>query len=210
MEATNKKKKAPEAAVAKKYKVKEKLREVWLDKATALLKKKYFTGDHKLPKKVQSSCGFPKGTNRAIGQCFDPSSSADKTTHIFISPVLEDSIQVLGVHLHELIHAAVGTDQKHSGNFKVVARQVGLVGKLTATYVQSDSPLHLELAAIHKTLGNYPHKKMKKSAKKTSGQPWMRLVSQSDDTYKINIKVSVFEEAGAPVDPWGDEMIPLT
>jgi hypothetical protein len=63
-----------------------------------------------LPQRIYVSVGFGYDAKREsakiLGQCWKTSASADFVNHIFISPELDDTARVLGVLLHELIHAA--------------------------------------------------------------------------------------------------------
>lgn len=106
---------------------------------------------------VRVSVGFPAGSrggrNHAIGQCWSASTVADGKCAIFVSPVLDDSIEVLGVLTHELVHAAVGTDCGHRGAFATAARAIGLEGKLTATHAGDE--LREKLQEIVNYLGDY-------------------------------------------------------
>lgn len=184
-------------------------REGWFKAAIAELDKEFFDGrGYKLPKKLQCSCGFPRGHAKAIGQCWDPEVSADGTTHLFICPTQADPMRVLDILLHELIHAAVGIKEGHKGMFKKLAKEFGLEGKMTATTVTPGSELHRQLAKIQTSLGKYPHAPMQKKAPKkgSGGSGWVRLVSPEDDTYKVVISPKVLEAHGAPQDPWGNEM----
>ena len=50
-----------------------KTRETWLVAAIGKLNKEFFRpGNHKLPERLQVSCGFAKGSHKAIGQCWGP------------------------------------------------------------------------------------------------------------------------------------------
>ena len=102
-------------------------REGWLQQAAGILNDKLFAGSgHDLPKLMQVSCGWPRGGgDNTIGQCFSPTCSANEATEIFVSPRLADPITVLGTLLHEMIHAAVGTEVGHRGAFKKLATQGG-------------------------------------------------------------------------------------
>ena len=104
------------------------------------------------------SVGFPKGARgkgRAIGQCWDGTSSADGSCHVFICPTLVDPAAVLPVLLHEQIHATVGCDQKHRGKFAKAMKAVGMVKPWTTS---SPGPeLATALAKIAEELGPYPH-----------------------------------------------------
>lgn len=186
-------------------------REGWLVDAMAALDKEFFAENgYELPEKLQVSCGFPRGISKAIGQCCDPQVSADGTTQMFICPSLgKDPIQVLGVLLHEMIHAAVGIECGHRGAFRKLAKEFGLEGKMTATFVAEETDLHRKMEVINGRLGPYPHAPMKKTQKRgKGGSGWVRLMSPEDETYTLVISPKVLEEAGAPTDPWGNEMVP--
>jgi hypothetical protein len=45
-----------------------------------------------------------------------------------------NSLEIIGVLAHELVHATVGNDAKHGKLFKRCALAVGLAGKMTATH----------------------------------------------------------------------------
>ena len=185
-------------------------REDWLLRATDLMKKQWF---HKAPRvlpRVAVSCGFPRGSSKAIGQCWDPIVSKNGTTHVFICPSLDDPITVLGTLLHELIHACVGIAEKHGGQFAKMAREVGLEGKLTATYVKPETKLWNQLQGISSTLGDYPHKAMVKTGKKKvmrKRSKRIKLMSQEDPSYVVFIDEIVLENSGLPLDPWKREMV---
>lgn len=53
----------------------------------------------------------------------------DGVNRIFISHLLADKIDVLGVLVHELCHVADDCESGHRGRFVRIARSVGLVGK---------------------------------------------------------------------------------
>lgn len=84
------------------------------------------------------SRGFPRGSRKAIGQCWSTTASTDGHTEMFISPVLscanqEDATHLLQVVAHEMVHMLVGPEHGHKAPFARVARAIGLEGKLTAT-----------------------------------------------------------------------------
>lgn len=115
--------------------------------------------------KWRVSVGWPLGVRpkrngqapkaETIGQCFCHSCSKDGTYEMFISPVLEDTGEVLATLLHELVHAFVGIEAKHGKDFKLIAEKVGLTGKMTATVAGDE--LKPKLADLAKKLGPYPH-----------------------------------------------------
>lgn len=113
---------------------------------------------------VRVSCGWPYGSSgrstKKLGQCWDRRASKDGVAQIFISPMLDETEQVIGVLAHELVHATVGVDDGHGGEFKAVARGIDLIGKLTECYPGTDLTLYIreQITAI---LGTYPHAALK-------------------------------------------------
>jgi hypothetical protein len=85
--------------------------------------------------KVRMSCGFTShgARGKAIGQCFNDTMSDDAHFEIFIVPSEADTSRVADILTHELIHAAVGLEEGHKGNFRKLATALGLTGKMTAT-----------------------------------------------------------------------------
>ena len=113
------------------------------------------------PSHVWASVGFPRGSRgkaKAIGQCWGRIHSADKSGHIFISPVLTESTRVLDVLLHEVGHDVVGCEHGHKKPFSDFAKKVGLVKPWTATTASPE--LEATLALVVKELGEYPHAKL--------------------------------------------------
>ena len=80
---------------------------------------------------VRVSCGWPSsgglGVGKmTVGECFSPRICADGIPQIFISPRVAESVEVLGILLHELIHASVGNENGHKKVFSQAARACGL------------------------------------------------------------------------------------
>jgi hypothetical protein len=108
-------------------------REAWLDRAKTELGPLFAAQQYGIPA-VRVTCGFPSsnarpGRKQTIGECWDGSQAEDGVAQIFISPVLRDSVRVLGVLVHELVHAVVGCEEGHKGAFAKLARALGLTGK---------------------------------------------------------------------------------
>lgn len=151
-----------EDTLTDKLKAREATREAWLMSAVDELKPLLMqAGCAQLPQRnINVSVGFPKGNARkVIGQHWSAKSSDDKNTvHIFISPTMGDAVDVLGVLLHELIHADDAGESGHNGHFAKIHKSVGLVGKTTASEVGDD--LRPVLADVVATLGPFPHVKL--------------------------------------------------
>lgn len=136
-------------------------REEWLLNATNKLKPLFEAIDYPLPGQVRVSCGWPSNRsqsskNKVVGECWQREAAQDRVPQIFISPALYDSVEVLGVLVHELIHA-MGI-RGHKTDFKKVAILIGLEGKMTSTY--PGERLKGKLIKITQDIGDYPHAKL--------------------------------------------------
>lgn len=136
-------------------------REEWLLAFTKRLQPWFLAhGEWGIPDNLRVSCGWPtRGAtspeNRTLGQCFQDDCSEGKVFEIFVSPYVADSLEVGAIIVHEVVHAIVGAKEKHAGQFRRVAKQVGLEGKMTSTV--AGGQLLQELADIVAVVGPYPH-----------------------------------------------------
>jgi hypothetical protein len=88
--------------------------------------------------KWRVATGWPKGSRgssktHSIGQCWDRASSEDGSYEIFISPELDHPVTILATLAHEMVHAIVGCDAGHKGEFPALCKKIGLVKPWTAT-----------------------------------------------------------------------------
>ena len=149
------------------------VREIWLQKAVELISPIFKNKGYTIPK-VQVSCGFPStgNKNKHVGQCWGKSSTSDGTNQLFISPILDEPVQVLDTLVHELVHAVDDCMHHHGPEFKKIATDVGLQGLMREA---SAGPwLQEQLTAISRQLGKYPHSKINlahSSGKKTGPRP---------------------------------------
>lgn len=149
-------------------------REQWLATAMQKLRPVFSANGYEIPKNVRVSCGLPSGrafsrTKRAIGEAWASTASRDKHFEIFISPTIDDPLQVLATLLHELVHVTVGLQAGHKGRFIECARAVGLDAPWTATGPSEEGAARLN--ALAKKLGKYPHASLDKmtTGKKKQG-----------------------------------------
>jgi hypothetical protein len=107
-----------------------------------------------IPDNVRMSCSLTS-TKKHIGECWSSLNSSDNHFEIFISPKVADSVEVIDILIHELVHATVGIKAGHKAPFRNCALAVGLQGKMTSA---SASP---ELKTIIQSwvdeAGQYPH-----------------------------------------------------
>lgn len=151
-------------------------REQWLNAAVELLRPIFKTrAKIDLPKKIRISCGFPMGRGKAIGQCWSKTASGDGTFEIFVSPKLDEEMQVLDVTVHELVHAGVGLDKKHGPIFKAGATAMLLEGKMKAT--TGGDAFKKEIGRpVLKALGEYPHAELTGGLSSGPGKQDTRLM----------------------------------
>ena len=163
---------------------------------------------------IRISAGFPsKGArslkSRRIGECWDATYIADGVCQIYISPVLVDPVKVLGVLVHELVHAAVGCKCGHKGPFRKAALAAGLTGKMTAT---DEGPELVErLTALSATLGPYPHAALDPSNKKKQGTRMLKAIcpcaynSSPPCDFIVRLTRKMIDQHGCPICPSCEE-----
>lgn len=120
-------------------------------------------GEHAIPQNLKVSCGWPargglRSSSPTIGQCFYEDASEGKLFEIFISPTVSDPLIAGETVAHEVVHAIVGHEEGHAGQFRSVAKAIGLEGKMTQTY--AGAGLKGEIGDIIGELGPYPHAKI--------------------------------------------------
>lgn len=182
------------------------IRETWLNKMTARLAPDFERVGAPLPGKVRVSCGWPstgKG-GRAIGECWSPKASADERHEIFISPKISDGIEAGAILVHELVHAALGTDAGHGPKFAKVAKALGLEGKMTATVAGEE--LRERLNALVQEIGDYPHAALAALAAPRKKQT-TRMIKVTCPECGYTIRTTKqWLEVGTPTCPCGTKM----
>lgn len=186
-------------------------REAYLTAAIAAFKKLFTDNGAKYPP-VRVSTGWPssRGTSskrRALGECWDASAAADEVPQIFISPFMDnlldvdkgDACGVLPTLVHELCHSSLGIKAGHGPAFRRLALAVGLEGKMTSTHAgEKLLALCKEVAA---KLGEYPHAKLdfSKSGKKKQGT---RMIKCECEECGYSVRTTQkWLELGAPICP---------
>lgn len=192
-------------------------REAWLEAAVLALEPVFsevmaplYKGDdgqiHSIPP-LRVSCGWPSrhATSRSrqrIGECWDVEDAADGKNHVFVSPVLEDPIEVLETLVHEIVHAVVGGSKVgHRAPFRRLALAVGLEGKMTAT--RAGSLLRDRLAAFSAALGEYPHGAITLKARKMK-QGTRMLKAECPCGAIIRLTRKVIDHPGLPTCACGE------
>lgn len=184
-------------------------REDWLNAAIVLLKDDFKSTScpASIPDKVRVTCGWPSRSGRAkkkpvVGEVWPPKCSEDGYTEIFINPTVGDSVEALGILVHELIHAAVGCEEGHRGRFRTTAISLGLEGKMATTTV--GETLLVRLREIEEKLGKYPHSKITPQDVKKQGT---RMLKVTCDSCGYLLRTSrKWADLGTPTCVCGDTM----
>lgn len=133
-------------------------REEWLNEAAVHLNKIIAEKAGLKPAKtVLVSCGWPRKERggQVLGTC-TPAKAGNGANHIFVTPRIKGSVEVLSVLLHELIHAADDCANQHKGAFRKAHKAVGFIDKPTTSVPGKE--LTATLRALAKELGAYPHR----------------------------------------------------
>lgn len=194
-----------------------KTREQWLLEAVPHLSQ-HLKATAKLDvPQVRVSCGWPSrgGTSkkkRVLGECWLSEAAKDNVSQIFVSPYLRDPIEVLGVLLHELIHAAL-PEAKHGPVFKKAARGALLEGPATATKVSPE--LRPALDKLAGELGEYDNSSLDALAKSVDGKKRQstRMLKAYCEKNAVHVEDYVVRltkkqtDIGMPCCPCGKEMV---
>lgn len=145
--------------------VKATTREQWLQDATKTFRKHFNIRGWTIPDNVRVSCGLPSGRafsakKRTIGEAWASTCSKDQHFEIFVSPTIDDPLQVLATLAHELVHTTVGLNAGHKGKFIKAAGDIGLQGPWTSTTATDD--MAKQLQTMIDRLGPYPHASLDK------------------------------------------------
>ncbi|RJQ68070.1 hypothetical protein D5S17_32730 [Pseudonocardiaceae bacterium YIM PH 21723] len=134
-------------------------REAWLESAIEILRPRFVEIGMPLPEKLHVSVGFGYGARKEngtiLGQCIAGLVSEDQAPHIFISPEINDTALVIGVLVHELLHAANNCRDGHRGQFAEGATRLGLIGPMPQA--TPGVALAAELMCMAESLGEYRH-----------------------------------------------------
>lgn len=190
-------------------------REEWLNNFVTVARDLFEANGYTVPENVRITCGFPSNAatarkNRSIGECWDSAASNGNVFEIFISPVLDDALQVAAVAAHELAHATVGLKAGHKAPFAKCVRSIGLEGKATATV--AGPAFAAWFAAQDNSLGGYPHQALNAtSAKKKDSTRLLKVVcphcAAEGEPYIVRMSSKAFER-GAPICPiHGEDML---
>ena len=154
-------------------------RENYLIQATDIMRKSLFKPKgYKVPKVELSISWATHGNNsrntgkaKVLGQCFNRASSEKGINQVIITPnldgtTIDGTLNILGVLVHELVHAVDDCVSGHGKAFKDCATAVGLTGPMRSTGESDELKEYLRKNIIDK-LGKFPHAQVNLSKGKT-------------------------------------------
>lgn len=103
--------------------------ELWLIEAIELFRPVFADSGNEIPK-INVLCGFgidgynPKRKINTFGECHPRRYSKDGANDIYITPILDYSINVLSVLAHEIIHAINDCADGHRPMFQKIAKSI--------------------------------------------------------------------------------------
>jgi len=141
--------------------------EDWLRAATEMLRAFLAALDIYIPEKIRFSIAFTSrgkatGASQAKtgvwpAECWPAAATDDGFCEIIIRADFDDRIEILGLLIHELIHAALG-DGKHGEAFREAALRVGLEGPMRKA--MPGKVLRERLHALADELGRLPRSRL--------------------------------------------------
>jgi hypothetical protein len=135
-------------------------RESYLRAATNELRPYFAKLGLPLPEKIRFAIAFTSHgkKGRVAGECWHASASDDGHHEIIIRADFADSPEVLGILVHELVHAALPPDAKHGKQFREAALKIGLEGQMR--HAIPGPVLRERLNELAATLGPFPHARL--------------------------------------------------
>ncbi len=94
-----------------------------------------------------------------LGECHSSKVSKGGLHEIFISPLMDDSVEVAGVLSHEIAHIAAGIEAQHGVKFIKVCKYVGLTSGNPRS-VKPGKILEDDIRKFCELIGPYPHTAM--------------------------------------------------
>jgi hypothetical protein len=134
-------------------------RQAWLEEAVRQVTPIFLSHGYSVPD-INISCGFPSTGQRSprVGECWSTRLCSSGLNEIFISPILDNTEEVLGIIIHELVHAVDDCKSGHGAAFKKIATTIGLTGKMIHAHPNDELGKLVKL--IVADIGPYPHKRL--------------------------------------------------
>jgi hypothetical protein len=135
-------------------------RESYLCAATNELRPYFAKLGLPLPEKIRFAIAFTSHgkKGRVAGECWQAGASDDGHHEIIIRADFADPAEVIGILVHELVHAALPPDVKHGKEFREAALRIGLEGPMR--HAMPGAVLKERLNELASSLGPFPHARL--------------------------------------------------
>lgn len=181
-------------------------REHWLTQAVDGMRPVFEAISKPLPTNIRVSCSLPSGGVRsnAIGECWSDKASKDGVKEIFISPMLDQPLDVFATLVHELVHCLPGCFN-HGRTFGKTCETLGLAPGSKGFKNTGPGPEFADTYAnLLAELGVYPHGALTAVRNKKKQTTRMLKASCPSCGYTIRL-TSKWADQGLPTCPCGDE-----
>ena len=131
-------------------------RAIWLRNAADALRADFDKSGLPLPDRIRYGFSTKGSGTSKTGECWHSPASADGAYEIFIRADQENPLEILGILVRELVHAALPVEDSHGKKFKAAALKVGLTGKMRSAIPNHLLEARLRLLLDH--LGPLPHR----------------------------------------------------
>lgn len=135
-------------------------RESYLRAATNELRPFFEKHGLSIPEKVRFAVAFTSSgkKGKVAGECWHAGASDDGHHEIIIRADFSDPAEVIGILVHELVHASLPPEAKHGKLFREAALRIGLEGQMR--HAMPGPVLKERLNALAASLGPFPHARL--------------------------------------------------
>lgn len=139
--------------------------EAWLKRAELALRPNFTKAGLSIPDNIRYAVAFPSAGARSttIGECWYAAASSDNRHTIIIRADQTSTVDVLGILIHELLHASLPPGTGHGPVFARYMPALHLTGKATATVLSHAGRIacnHLQIFQALGGLGDVPWGKL--------------------------------------------------
>lgn len=181
-------------------------REQWLTELAKMVEP-LFKGFRLTEYKISCSWPTSRGLSvkrRVLGECHAGKHSKAGVHELFITPLLDDPIEVGGVVVHEMAHVGAGVEAQHGPKFVKVCRHVGLT-KNKPTSAAPGEKLVEQLKKMAEKLGPYPHKALIHQLRPVKPKKDVTLRCGGCGCL-VRISINWLDKAGPPTCACGENM----
>lgn len=179
-------------------------RESWLTAAYVGLQPLFTSLDHPIKSPVRIAMGFPSSgalsmKRPRIGECWSVETSTSGHVEIMVSPLIDDTLEIIATVAHELGHAVLGPKVGHKKPFANLMVALGLEGKAAST--RPGALFKQRVEPLLEQLGPFPHARLIPLSRDKKEKVKIFKCSCSECGYTARVIRRWLEEAGAPLCP---------